>query len=163
MARGEGGVGRRAFKQSLTQGGDDEPAQCGPIDTRSDDVLLIDFQLNAQIGLRPQVSAQVGRQSVAPAGVGVVATHDELGRHAGEHRFPMGAQGPLAGSAGIVEQADVGVTHLSIQHWREAVGRQMHNAAMDCQGPANRILGLAAVGLVVAREDVLPLGEGQVP
>ena len=90
--------------------------------TCPDNVLLVDLQLNTQVGVGGKTPSQPGGQAIVFARIRVVAPDREAGRTNVEGCLPALTQIRLTRSSRVIEQADIGLSYLSVQLGCKAVG-----------------------------------------
>src|SRR5450631_1577712 len=95
-----------------------------------DNVFLVDLQFNAHISAGWQSLTKPGSQAIAFTCIRVIATDLEIGRASLEGGFPALAQLRLARPGRVIEQADIGVSYLTVQLGSKTVGREVDHQAV---------------------------------
>ena len=97
-------------RERSTQRFYDHFAHGDPMSTCSDNVLLVDLQLDAHVGAGRQSPTKPGGQAIAFPCIRIIAADGEVGRTSIEGYLPALAQIRLTRSSRVIEQPDIGVS-----------------------------------------------------
>src|SRR4029079_16562425 len=81
-------------------------------------VFLIDLELDAAVARIVEQRAQVARQSIRLAAIGIVATRRPLRQPMRKRALPGAAQRALPFARWVIEEADIGAAHVAVKRWR---------------------------------------------
>ena len=107
--------------QRCLQRCDDRCAKIAPRSAALQHERLVELDLDADVARRRKSPPQGPGESVPLPGIRIVASHAQARRLFGERVLPQLGEQRLARSRGIVQEADVGGSTVSVQHGRKTV------------------------------------------